>query len=72
MRHYRGSRFLDSDDRSRIKGVLIKLEDLRNRSMRSTLTFENIKEENESTWKDSAGALGKFIGAELDMNYADE
>ena len=40
--------------------------------MRSTLTFENIKEENESTWKDNAGALGKFIGAELDMNYADE
>ena len=32
-----------------IKGLFIELEDLRNRSMRSTLIFKNIKEENEST-----------------------
>ena len=34
---------------AQIKGVFIELEDLRNRSMRSTLIFKNIKEENEST-----------------------
>ena len=40
--------------------------------MRSTLIFKNIKEENESTWEDSARVSGKFISTELDMNYTDE
>ena len=39
---------------TQIKGVLIELEDFRTRSMRSTLTFKNIKEENGSAWEDSA------------------
>ena len=40
--------------KTQIKGVLIELEDFRTTSMRSTLTFKNIKEENGSAWKDSA------------------
>ena len=55
-----------------IKGVFIELEDLRNQSMRSTLIFKNIKEENESIWEDSTRVLGKFISPDLDMNYTDE
>ena len=39
---------------TQIKGVLIELEDFRTRSMRSTLTIENIKEKNASAWEDSA------------------
>ena len=51
------------------KRVLIELEDLRNRSMRSTVIFKNIHEENESTWEDTARVLGQFISEELDINY---
>ena len=40
--------------KTQIKGVLIELEDFRMRSMRSALTFQNIKEENGSAWEDSA------------------
>ena len=40
--------------------------------MRSTLIFQNIKEENESTWEPTARVLGKFISTELDVNYTDE
>ena len=58
--------------KAQIKGVFIELEDLRNRSMRSTLIFKNIKEEIESTWEDSARVLGKLISTELDINYTDE
>ena len=57
---------------AQIKGVLIALEDLRNGSMRSTLTFKVIKEENDSTWEDSARVLGKFISTKLDMIYTDD
>ena len=53
----------------KIKTVLIELEDLRNRSMRSTVIFKNIHEENESTWEDTARVLGQFISEELDINY---
>ena len=45
---------LISNIATQIKGVLIELEDFRTRSMRSTLTFKNIKEENGSAWEDSA------------------
>ena len=64
--------FLIPKIEAQVKGVFIKLEDLRNRSMRSTLIFKNIREENESTWDESARVLGKFISTELDMNYTDE
>ena len=57
---------------AQIKGVFIDLEDLRNQSMRLTLIFKNIKEENESIWEDSTRVLGKFISPDLDMNYTDE
>ena len=50
---------------AQIKGVFIELKDLRNQSMRSTLIFNTIKEENESTWEDSARVLGKFISTDL-------
>ena len=63
---------LISKIKAQIKGVFTELEDLRNQSMRSTLIFKTIKEENESTWEDSARVLGKFISTDLDMNYTDE
>ena len=56
---------LISKVKAQIKGVFIELKDLRNQSMRSTLIFNTIKEENESTWEDSARVLGKFISTDL-------
>ena len=44
-----------------LKAALIELEDLRNRSMRSTLIFKNIKEERKETWEDTARILTNFI-----------
>ena len=52
--------------------MLIKLEDQRNWSMRSTLIFKNIHEENKLTWKDTARVPGHFISKVLDMNYSYE
>ena len=40
--------------------------------MRSTLIFKNIKDENKSTWEESARILRKFISTELDMKYTDK
>ena len=58
---------------ARIKGVLIKLEDLENRSVRLTLIFKKvIQEKNELAWEDTARVLGQCISEELDMNYTYE
>ena len=39
---------------AQIRGALIEIEDLRNRSMRSTLIFRGIPEKNNAeTWKDT-------------------
>lgn len=54
VKKYMAKDLLISNIATQIKGVLIELEDFRTRSMRSTLTFKNIKEENRSAWEDSA------------------
>ena len=72
VKKYMAKDSLISKIEARIKRVFIELEVLRNQSMRSTLIFKNIKEENESPWEDSARVLGKFISTELGMNYTDE
>ena len=48
---------------------LIELEDLRNRSMRSTLIFKNIKEERKETREDTARILTNFIVEDLKLSY---
>ena len=52
-----------------LKAALIELEDLRNRSMRSTLIFKNIKEERKETWEDTARILTNFIVEDLKLSY---
>ena len=42
---------------TQLRGALMELEDLRNRSMRSTLIFKNVKEENNERWDDTARIL---------------
>ena len=70
MQHWKGKLSIQTLE-ALIKGVLIKLEDQQNWSMRSTLIFKNIHEENKSTWKDIARVLGHFISKVLvDMNYS--
>ena len=49
--------------------ALIELEDLRNRSMRSTLVFKNIREERNETWEDTCHILSNFITTKLDLSY---
>ena len=55
---------------AQVKGTIIELEDLRNRSMRSTLVFRNIKEEHCETWEDTCKTLPHFIISELKMPYS--
>ena len=52
-----------------LKTALIELEDLRNRSMRSTLIFKNIKEERKETWEDTARILTNFTVEDLKLSY---
>ena len=52
-----------------LKAALIELEDLRNRSMRSTLIFKNIKDERKETWVDTARILTNFIVEDLKLSY---
>ena len=42
---------------AQVKGTLIELEDLRNKSMRSPLVFKNIREEHYETWDDTCKTL---------------
>ena len=55
---------------AQVKATLIDLEDLRNRSMRSTLVFKNIREEHYETWEDTCKTLSHFIISELSMPYS--
>ena len=52
-----------------LKAALIELEDLRNRSMRSTFIFKNIKEEKKEMWEDTARILTNFIVEDLKLSY---
>ena len=54
---------------AQLRGALIELEDLRNRSMRSTFVFKNIKEQNNERWDDTAKILCNYIVEELDLGY---
>ena len=54
---------------TQLRGALMELEDLRNRSMRSTLIFKNVKEENNERWDDTARILCNYIVDQLDLNY---
>ena len=55
---------------SEIEAMKIELEDLKNRSMRSTLIIKNIPEEkNENSWEDTARVLGNFLSNELRLSY---
>lgn len=53
-----------------LKGAMIEMEDLRNRSMRSTLIFKNIPEEEHETWEDTCATLAEFITTELTLPYS--
>ena len=55
---------------AQVKATLIDLEDLRNRSMRSTLVFKNITEEHYETWEDTCKTLSHFIISELNIPYS--
>ena len=57
---------------AQLKGAMIELKDLRNRSMRSTLVFKNIREEWNETWEDICHMLSNFITTKLDLSYTKE
>ena len=48
------------------------MEDLRNRSMRNTLIFKNLPEENNEAWEDTFRVLTKFIHSKLDLPHDKE
>ena len=50
---------------AQLKAVMVELEDLRNRSMRSTLLFKNIREEGHEKWEDNCHILSTFITTKL-------
>ena len=49
-----------------------EIEDLRNRSLRNTLIFKNLPEENNETWEDTCRVLTKFIHSKFDLPYDKE
>ena len=53
-----------------LRGVLLELEDLRNRSMRSNLNFKGIPEESKETWDDTSQLHAGFITENLDLPYS--
>ena len=57
---------------AQLKAAMIELEDLRNRSMRSTLVFKNIRERRNETWGDNCHILSNFITTKLDLSYTKE
>ena len=55
-----------------LKLLWFELEDLRNRSMRSTFVFKNISEEPNETWEYTYHILSNFTTAKLDLSYTKE
>ena len=49
-----------------------EIGDLRNRSMRNTLIFKNLLEDNNKTWEDTSRVLTKSIHSKLDLAYDKE
>ena len=54
---------------AQVTGTLMEIDDLRNRSMRNTLIFRNLPEENNETWEDTCGLLGSYIYSKLNLPY---
>ena len=54
---------------AQVRGTIMEIEDLRNRSMRNTLIFRNLPEENNETWEDTCGLLGSYIYSKLNLPY---
>ena len=55
---------------TQLRGLLLELEDLRNRSMRSNLSFKGIPEESKETWDDTSQLLDGFITENLNLPYS--
>ena len=53
-----------------MKGILIKLEDLRNWSMQSNLIIEGIQESPNEKWEDASQVLSDFIQNKLNLPYS--
>lgn len=49
---------------------MTEVGDLCNRSVRSTLIFKNTKEENKSTWEETAQTLTSFITEKVEINLS--
>ena len=47
----------------------MEIDDLCNRSMRNTLIFRNLPEENNKTCEDTCGLLGSYIYSKLNLPY---
>ena len=54
---------------AQVRDTLMEIDDLRNRSMRNTLIFRNVPEENNETWEDTCGLLGSYIYSKLNLPY---
>ena len=55
---------------TQLRCILLELEDLRNRSMRSNLIFKEIPEESKETWDDTSQLLAGFITENLNLPYS--
>ena len=55
---------------TQLRGVLLELEDLRNRSMRSNLIFKGVPEESKETWDDTSQLIAGFITENLNLPYS--
>ena len=53
-----------------MKGILIKLEDLRNWSMQSNLIIKGIQESSNEKWEDASQVLADFIQNKLNLPYS--
>ena len=54
---------------AQLKAVMVELEDLRNRSMRSTLVFKNIREEGNEKWQRNGKILVTYYQLLLPQSY---
>ena len=57
---------------AQMKGILIEMEDLRNRSMQSNLIIKGIQESPNEKWEDTSEILGEFIRNNLNLPYPRE
>ena len=55
-----------------MKATFIELEDLQNRTTRSTQIFQNISGIESESWEDTSRILADFITCELNLPYSFE